>query len=572
MGEGVPKVFQVGTPLDKGLPVLKLKRRDKSGTYYFRFIYCDKELARSLLTKDYTQAMKIAKDFDRYMRQKIEGQKYSFEEVREIFREYQLEANKCNTDSAFEAKQARHKQYLANNKIKNLNIGIYTELQLLNNLLSSALTPKNNAEKLKKLKQIKKQVKPIVSNYDEFATERHGDIVLEAHRNVIQNDALNFGVSTAVQVASVSVKEAYDLYITAKRSDGLKERPFQQVQSRLALCLNILTNYNMQVPLSEFGIFDFKRLREIVLDYPVYAHQNKILSSLVRHPEQLISTAKANGIKAIDIKTSSDTLRECNSFLNYCINNGLIQKNYLNFTMKDKNSPAKEKMIYDSTDIHMLMISPRFNKFEDTLRFCPEWIWIPLIAMFTGARLQEICQLHFEDIDLLANTIRISEQGTNKQYVSVKNTSSDRTVPLHDYLLSCGFRHFIENQAATYGANGNIWGFEITNVVVKYGWGRYFGKKFADYNRANITTNKNKSFHSFRHTVITYLNENYPESHIITEKLVGHMYKGTNLRTYTHAEWVSKLKELVNLIRYPDNENELLALADRMSSFYMHHL
>jgi len=76
-----------------------------------------------------------------------------------------------------------------------------------------------------------------------------------------------------------------------------------------------------------------------------------------------------------------------------------------------------------------------------------ERFWIPLILFFTGARLDEICQLHVTDIVLepvphiLTENLEDEDPALAKR---LKTLSSHRTIPLHAGLISLGFLQYVE--------------------------------------------------------------------------------------------------------------------------------
>lgn len=67
-----------------------------------------------------------------------------------------------------------------------------------------------------------------------------------------------------------------------------------------------------------------------------------------------------------------------------------------------------------------------------------DWrFWLPLVAAFTGARLNEITQLKVADIENVAGiwTFRITDSGVGQ---SLKNENSRRLVPVHPHLIELG--------------------------------------------------------------------------------------------------------------------------------------
>ncbi len=71
--------------------------------------------------------------------------------------------------------------------------------------------------------------------------------------------------------------------------------------------------------------------------------------------------------------------------------------------------------------------------------------WIPLLGLFTGARLSEIAQLKTRDISLENNTISLRNRDPEQR---LKTNASIRSVPIHSELLRLGFAAYISRQQA----------------------------------------------------------------------------------------------------------------------------
>jgi len=71
--------------------------------------------------------------------------------------------------------------------------------------------------------------------------------------------------------------------------------------------------------------------------------------------------------------------------------------------------------------------------------------WVPWLCAYSGARISEICQLRVEDIitDVGVPCMRITAEAG-----SVKNSSSERIVPLHPALIQEGFLAFVRAHAS----------------------------------------------------------------------------------------------------------------------------
>ena len=121
-----------------------------------------------------------------------------------------------------------------------------------------------------------------------------------------------------------------------------------------------------------------------------------------------------------------------------------------------------------------------------------EYFWIPLVALFTGGRRREICQLLTDDVRDLDGIacIEINEEGTK----STKNAHSIRSIPVHPELKALGFLQYVQGRRAAKkkalfdadpGATGTY---------------DPFGKWFSRFLDTVEIDSKRVVFHSFRHS------------------------------------------------------------------------
>jgi integrase len=70
--------------------------------------------------------------------------------------------------------------------------------------------------------------------------------------------------------------------------------------------------------------------------------------------------------------------------------------------------------------------------------------WVPLIAIFTGMRVEEICQLRVADVGHHPRGMffRVTDEGPGQK---LKTEPSRRLIPVHDELLKIGFAEFVQD-------------------------------------------------------------------------------------------------------------------------------
>ncbi len=149
--------------------------------------------------------------------------------------------------------------------------------------------------------------------------------------------------------------------------------------------------------------------------------------------------------------------------------------------------------------------------------------WLPLLALFTGARMEEMCQLRASQVNQVDGVwcLNIAQEYPDQ---SVK-TAEDRIVPLHPFRIDqLGFHHYALSRAPEDRIFPDL-------KRVNDRWGHYASRDFRTFKKAcGIDAPKNtKVFHSFRHNVETILQDLEVDQKYINQ-LTGHAEKGESAR------------------------------------------
>lgn len=158
----------------------------------------------------------------------------------------------------------------------------------------------------------------------------------------------------------------------------------------------------------------------------------------------------------------------------------------------------------------------------------PHFYWLPLLGLYTGARLNELSQLYLKDFRMtesgvyyldfnLDGTDKVDADGRDK---SLKTVNSKRIVALHPHLVALGFASYVKALSEA----GYLRLFpELKRDPVKgYGKpaGSWFNERFLG-KQLSMPRNGKRTFHSFRHTFITALSDIEVPSDIQAQ-LAGH--------------------------------------------------
>ena len=134
--------------------------------------------------------------------------------------------------------------------------------------------------------------------------------------------------------------------------------------------------------------------------------------------------------------------------------------------------------------------------FDDLHNFAENsWqLWIPLIGLYTGARISEISSLKIEFFSVKNGINSILFDGT-------KMDASKRTIPIHPDLIKLGILDFVKSRP-----RGATWLFDIDHHN-QNGAGATVSKWLTKYKRKVGLSHKLKVFHSFRPTIVDHLKQ-----------------------------------------------------------------
>jgi len=182
----------------------------------------------------------------------------------------------------------------------------------------------------------------------------------------------------------------------------------------------------------------------------------------------------------------------------------------------------------------------------------PSRYWVVMLGLFSGARLNELCQLHLNDLQRIGGTdcICISIDDADKTFKRLKNKPSRRTVPIHPELLEAGFMRYVKQRRKdTKGKNAQL--FPELVYKEKSGYGRQVGDWFGRYKKKiKVIDPVKRGFHGFRHTFIMWSQNMAEMSDREILELTGHETKAISKdhKRYAHALTVKRLNaQLVKL-------------------------
>ncbi|MFZ4539143.1 tyrosine-type recombinase/integrase [Propionivibrio sp.] len=207
---------------------------------------------------------------------------------------------------------------------------------------------------------------------------------------------------------------------------------------------------------------------------------------------------------------------------------------------------------YSTSELERLMASSLY-----TSRYRPVGgggeaaAWLPLIALATGARLEEIAQLRVEDLILDRQhgpLMRITDEGEGQQ---LKTESSRRIIPIHPQLIDAGLLRYADLVREA----RHDWLFPELVADHDGRRGANFGKWFQRYLRDTSglgILDPAVVYHSFRHTFKTFCRAASIDEEV-SDTLTGHAPTSIG-RTYGEmplSRLVPAIRSLVFPVAFP---------------------
>jgi integrase len=212
---------------------------------------------------------------------------------------------------------------------------------------------------------------------------------------------------------------------------------------------------------------------------------------------------------------------------------------------------ADARKAYTRGDVRLLFDERHTAYREDW----PMFFWVPLLALYSGARVSELCQLSVDDVHKRKGVhcfeIRSAIPGQR-----LKNPNSERTVPLHSHLVTLGFLDFVKERRRS--ENGQPWVFEGRQPPSSpKGAGTRMSKHWAEQRTKRIAgLTPGAVFHSFRMLLTQELMERGEPRYLI-DQITGHADTSMSTGVYGAPVTLEKRAEIIGLLDFSAEVNAL---------------
>lgn len=307
-----------------------------------------------------------------------------------------------------------------------------------------------------------------------------------------------------------SFSKVVDEYLRQQAREGVSTKTLDDKRAMASLFVRVIGDH----PINLITRKETQLFRETALKLPPRIHQLSVTSL-----EQAIAEAKTT----ISQTTFNNYVKNLTTFFAYAIREGYCDKNPLyRLGIKRRGKVNQERSAFTEADLKALFDRSRYAPANGPK---PNQYWLPLLGLYTGARLNELCQLYLDDI-VVVNGVDCLHIRKGRPDQKLKNDGSERLVPIHSRLKALGFMEYV----ASLRVDGHARLFPELTLHKKHGYSAAPSKWFARV-RAQLGFEGKKDFHSFRHTFADHLKQK-GVSEALVGGVLGHQTGGITFGRY----------------------------------------
>lgn len=301
----------------------------------------------------------------------------------------------------------------------------------------------------------------------------------------------------------------------SKEQSQLSPKTLEQYKRHLRISLELLSFED----LNDVDRENAERLLLLLYKFPKNPEKNPVLKGY--KGIELVEVCEQLSCDVISRRTVKKIVNLLSTFFDWAKNRGHVDENPFH-RLKVRQALTTDCRYQFSNDELTRVF--KMKDYQKSKYLHSYYYWIPLLLRFTGARLNELCQLYKADIVLVNKIwgIRICAKNQDQR---LKNNSSMRFVPLHHALISRGFLEFVESCTSDR---------LFSELPLVNGYFSHYASKWFARRRKDLGLGRGKDAHSFRHSFIDELKQQEVAIDMVQE-LVGHSSNSITTSVYSRS-------------------------------------
>lgn len=245
--------------------------------------------------------------------------------------------------------------------------------------------------------------------------------------------------SITANASQVSIRELSNLYTKDSNLGGQwVKKTGHEKADHISLLTEILGEDTDIVAVSTL---DAQKVKKILTRYPKNRRKNPATRGLA-----LADALDCKGVQTINVQTINKYLQTYGTMFGWAKRNSYVSTNVfegLAVRLGKKQQSKTARTAFSQNQVQIIMQELLYNSRGIVLK--PYQKWGPLIALYSGARLNEIAQIHLTDIRQKDGIwcFDLNDDGETK---NLKTDASRRCVPIHSRLLEYGLLEHVQRQ------------------------------------------------------------------------------------------------------------------------------
>ena len=358
-------------------------------------------------------------------------------------------------------------------------------------------------------------------------------MVLEEVEVTDEADARRFRIAMGIESIGVmsapakvssgpTLSEQIKTHIEDMRQAGRHAKNVLDTQHSLRIFLEVVGDKH----LNEVSPTDMREFFSALERWPSNAH--KLAAFKGKTAKEILKAVKTYEGPLLEDRTKQKHRDRLATFFNACEREGLLS-----------TAPPHRALPRRAKSVANKITRQPFKPSEVATIFGSEWPkwssksahrkWVPLLGLFTGARINELAQLYADDFTKEGGQPGFWIQGKRKDQ-RLKNANSRRFIPLPSRLIDLGIMRYVDSCAAETRL------FPGLKFSKTSGYADSISDQFGRYLDSVSLSSPALTFHSFRHTLASRMASELGIAPVVISSITGHANEGPGaMSNYLHS-------------------------------------
>lgn len=321
--------------------------------------------------------------------------------------------------------------------------------------------------------------------------------------------------------------------------EGKKPIPFLHAKQK-GVTVRILTELIGDKPAGSVTRDDAKEFRKQLLKLPASHGKGRYV-----HAREAIAKVENSGAALMKLKTVKRYFSALNGYWQWLEDKKFIPEGpspFAGHSFPGTKSSKRNRDDWSIRDLERLFRSADYRAYAwDSADH-----WLPLIALHSGMRLEEIARLRTDHDIIFEGKVPCFKIQVHPDGWDPKTEAGEREIPVHSWLVKHGFLKLVEQRRRE--GSDRIFS-DLSNAGVTGTYGAEFSKRFSNL-KIGIGVSAKTVFHSFRHSFRTEVDATEIEERFI-DAVMGHEGKRGEGATYRKRVALHRRQQVVEAFRSP---------------------